>query len=126
PDRKFRVTDFGAVGDGTTDEHDAIMATVRADHEAGGGRVVLPEGTWLSEGPIHLESRIDLHVAEGSRLLFGSDPADYLPVVHTRSEGTELYCYSPLIYAKAVHDVSITGTGVIDGNEASEFLSWYD
>ncbi|MBB3053508.1 polygalacturonase [Prauserella isguenensis] len=125
PDQRFRVTDYGAVGDGRTDDHDAIMAAVRAADESGGGRVVLPEGTWLSEGPIHLESKIDLHVEAGARLLFGSDPADYLPVVHTRWEGTEMYGYSPLIYAQDVHDVSITGTGVIDGNEASEFLSWH-
>ncbi|MCR3722265.1 MULTISPECIES: glycoside hydrolase family 28 protein [Prauserella salsuginis group] len=126
PDREFRVTEYGAVGDGKTDDHDAIMSAVRAAHESGGGRVILPEGTWLSDGPIHLESKIDLHVSDGARLLFGADPADYLPVVHTRWEGTEMYGYSPLIYAKDVHDVSITGTGVIDGNEASEFLSWYD
>lgn len=126
PDRDYRVTDHGGFGDGTTDDRDAIMAAVRAAHEDGGGRVVLPEGTWLSEGPIHLESNIDLHLEKGSRLLFGADPADYLPPVRTRWEGTEMYGYSPLIYAKDVHDVSITGSGVIDGNEASEFLSWYD
>ncbi|GAA4719548.1 glycoside hydrolase family 28 protein [Brevibacillus fulvus] len=124
PDRQFNVTAFGAKGDGETDDHDAIMAAIEAASKEGGGRVVLPKGVWLSNGPIHLKSNIDLHVSEGATLLFGPDPQDYLPVVHTRWEGTELYSYSPLIYANDVHDVAITGKGVIDGNADSVFHSW--
>ncbi|WP_245788615.1 glycoside hydrolase family 28 protein [Amycolatopsis marina] len=126
PDRNYQVTDFGAVGNGETDARPAIMAAVEQASEDGGGRVVLPSGTWLSNGPIHLESNIDLHVSDGAHLLFSPDPADYLPVVRTRWEGTEMYGYSPLIYAADVHDVAITGTGVIDGNEDSEFHTWHD
>jgi polygalacturonase len=126
PDRDYQVTDFGAVGDGETDARPAIMAAIEQASEDGGGRIVLPSGTWLSNGPIHLESNIDLHVSEGAHLLFSPEPADYLPVVRTRWEGTEMYGYSPLIYAADVHDVAITGKGVIDGNENSEFHSWND
>lgn len=124
PDRSFDITEFGAKGDGETDARPAIMAAIAEASSQGGGRVVLPPGTWLSEGPIHLESRIELHVAEGATLLFSPDPADYLPVVHTRWEGTELYGYSPLIYANDVHDVAITGQGTIDGNAESGFFDW--
>ncbi|EHR61493.1 glycoside hydrolase family 28 protein [Saccharomonospora cyanea] len=126
PDRDYLVTDFGAVGDGRTDSHDAITAAIAAAHTDGGGRVVLPEGTWRSDGPLHLESHIELHVSDGAHLIFGPDPADYLPAVHTRWEGTEMYGYSPLIYAHDVHDVAITGNGVIDGNPDSEFHTWTD
>ncbi|WP_292652950.1 glycosyl hydrolase family 28 protein [Nocardioides sp.] len=73
---------------------------------------------------MHLTSNIDLHVSEGATLLFGTDTDDYLPVVRTRWEDTELDGYSPLIYAKDVHDVAITGSGTIDGNEDSEFHAW--
>jgi polygalacturonase len=88
------------------------------------GRVLIPPGKWLSRGPIHLASCIDLHLAEGATLIFSPEARHYLPVVLTRWEGTELYGYSPLVYAFEVHDVAITGTGVIDGNAASEFLTW--
>jgi polygalacturonase len=124
PRRNYKITDFGAIGDGKTDARPAILAAIEKAHAAGGGRVLIPKGTWFSKGPLHLKSKIELHVAKGSRLLFSPDPADYLPVVLTRWEGTELYGYSPLIYAYKVHNVAITGKGVIDGNVDSVFHQW--
>lgn len=124
PRREYKITDFGAVGDGKTDARPAILAAIEKAHAAGGGRVVIPKGTWFSKGPLRLKSKLELHVAKGARLLFSPDPADYLPVVLTRWEGTELYGYSPLIYAYKVHDVAITGKGVIDGNGDSAFHQW--
>jgi len=124
PAREYSVADFGAAGDGKTDDRAAIMAAIEKAHADGGGRVVLPAGTWLSRGPIRLESHIDLHVAEGATLLFGPDARDYLPVVRTRWEGTELYGYSPLIYAYEVTDVAISGQGTVDGHAESAFREW--
>lgn len=124
PQRDYPVTDFGALGDGRNDARPAILAAIDKAAGEGGGRVVLPAGVWLSNGPIVLKSRIDLHVAEGATLLFGPDPKDYLPAVKTRWEGTEVMGYSPLIYARDVEDVAITGKGVIDGNAESVFHSW--
>lgn len=124
PARDFSITDFGAKADGS-DALPAIRATIAAAHAAGGGRVIVPAGAWLSNGPVHLVSNIDFHVAKGATLLFSPTPQHYLPAVLTRWEGTELYTYSPLIYAFEVHDVAISGEGVIDGNGASEFLSWH-
>ncbi len=124
PDRDYLITDFGAVGDGKQDARPAIMAAIKKAHADGGGRVVLPKGTWLSNGPVHLMSRIDLHVSEGAVLKFGADADDYLPMVLSRWEGTELYSYSPLIYGHKVEDVAVTGKGLIDGNSESEFLTW--
>ena len=124
PKRDYQVTDFGALGDGKQDARPAIMAAIDKAAGEGGGRVVLPGGVWLSNGPIVLKSRIDLHVAGGATLLFGPDPKDYLPAVRTRWEGTEMMGYSPLIYARDVEDVAITGKGVIDGNAASVFHGW--
>jgi len=124
PDRDFDVTDFGAVPDDGADDRDAILAAIDAAVAAGGGRVVLPPGTWNSAGPVVLQSRIDLHVSEGATLLFSTVASDYLPPVKTRWEGTMLYSYSPLIYAADVEDVAITGGGLIDGNAGSEFHTW--
>ena len=124
PDRTVRITDFGAQVGGTVDARTAIQSAIEKVSHEGGGRVVIPPGIWLSRGPVHLASRIDLHLEEGAVLRFSADAQDYLPVVPTRWEGTELHGYSPLIFAFEVHDVAITGTGTIDGNAESEFLTW--
>ena len=124
PARDFVITDFGAESGGTVDARPAIGAAIERATAEGGGRVVIPAGKWLSNGPIHLVSRINLHVAEGATLLFSPDPRHYLPVVLTRWEGTELHGYSPLIYAFEVSDVTISGRGLIDGNAESEFHTW--
>lgn len=122
PNRVFTITDFGAVAE--ADARPAIHAAIEAATAAGGGRVTIPPGRWRCDGPIHLQSRIDLHVSDGATVVFGADPERYLPVVLTRWEGTEMYGYSPLIYAREVEDVAITGRGVFDGNEQSGFHAW--
>jgi len=60
------------------------------------GRVHVPAGKFLT-GPIHLASKIELHVAKGATLLFATDSARYLPAVLTRFEGVELYGYSQFL-----------------------------
>lgn len=124
PDRDYRISDFGAKSDGKTDARPAILAAIKKASAEGGGRIVIPSGKWISNGSIQLASRINLHLEEGATLLFGAAAKDYLPVVLTRWEGTEVYGYSPLIYAFEVKDVAITGKGTIDGNAESEFLTW--
>jgi len=124
PARDYPVTDFGAQPGGTADARPAITAAIKKASDEGGGRVVIPPGKWLSRGPVRLASRINLHVSEGATLLFAPEARHYLPVVLTRWEGTEVYGYSPLIYAFEVRDVAVTGKGTIDGNAASEFLTW--
>ena len=125
PRRDYRVADLGGVADGETDARPAIRAAIEKASREGGGRVVLSKGVWLSRGPVVLQSRIELHLEEGARLLFSPDPAHYLPVVKTRWEGTEVMAYSPLVYARDVEDVAITGPGTIDGNERSGFHAWH-
>jgi polygalacturonase len=122
PARDFAITSYGARGDGTTDCTDAIRQAISACASAGGGRVVVPAGRFLT-GPVHLASRVNLHVSEGATLAFHTDPQRYLPPVLTRFEGIELMGYSPLIYAYNATDVAITGTGTLDG-QASEQNWW--
>lgn len=114
PDRDFRITDHGAMGDGRTDCTAAFRAAVQACAAAGGGRVVVPEGRWLT-GPIHLRSNVNLHVRRGATIAFSQDPADYLPAVFTRWEGMEMMGYSPLVYAFEQENVAVTGEGTLDG-----------
>ncbi|HZB29659.1 MAG TPA: glycoside hydrolase family 28 protein [Streptosporangiaceae bacterium] len=114
PRHEAKITDFGAVGDGTTDCSRAFAAAIAALARRGGGRVIVPPGRFLT-GPIRLRSRIDLHVSESATIAFSTDPAAYLPVVFTRWEGVELLNYSPLIYAFGARDIAITGAGTLDG-----------
>ena len=109
-ERDFSIADFGAkIGAKATE---AFMAAMAACEKAGGGRVVVPEGKWLT-GAVHFRNNCNLHLAEGATLEFTDDPADYLPVVHTSWEGVECLNYSPLLYGYGVTNVAITGKGTI-------------
>ncbi|MCW3816423.1 glycoside hydrolase family 28 protein [Micromonospora sp. DR5-3] len=124
PDRDYDITGFGAVGDGTSDCTAAIRAAIAECHRAGGGRVVVPAGTYAT-GAVHLLSNVNLHLADGATLAFSRDPAAYLPVVYTRYEGVELFNYSALVYAYDERNVAITGSGVLDGRaDAGHWWDW--
>jgi unsaturated rhamnogalacturonyl hydrolase len=122
PARDFSIMDYGAAADGKSDSSAAIAKAIAAASAAGGGRVVVPAGAYLT-GPIHLRSRIELHLEGGATLKFKTDPAAYLPVVRTFFEGMECYNYSPLIHAFEAEDVAITGDGVLDGQAAND--NWW-
>ncbi|AHG87909.1 glycoside hydrolase family 28 [Gemmatirosa kalamazoonensis] len=124
PSRAFRVTDHGAVGNGVADCRPAFAQAIDACNRAGGGRVIVPAGRWVSNGPIHLKSAVELHLEAGATIRFSADPAHYLPMVLTRWEGTECYNYSPLVYAYEATNVAITGPGTLDGNGAAGFAAW--
>ena len=111
PARDFSVADYGAKADGTACT-EAFAKAVAACAAAGGGRVVVPAGTWFT-GPIHLKSNVDLHLEEGARLEFTDDPKDCLPAVMSSWEGLECMNYSPLVYAYCCTNVAITGKGVL-------------
>jgi polygalacturonase len=112
-DRIFDITKFGARADATTLNTKSIADAIDACSRAGGGRVLVPAGRFLT-GAIHLKSDVELHVSEGATLLFDTSPASY-PMVFTRWEGMELMNYSPLIYARKQKNIAITGKGTLDG-----------
>lgn len=114
-DKDFVITQYGAKGNGDTDCTEAFRKAIAACSEAGGGRVVVPEGTYVT-GAIHLRSNVNLHVMKGAVISFFTSWEDYLPAVYTRFEGTECWNYSPLVYAFAQENIAITGEGVLDGN----------
>jgi len=117
-DREFMIGKYGAVGDNKTDCTQAFQEAIAACHAAGGGRVVVPEGEFIS-GAITLLSGVNLHIREGGTIRFSRDPRKY-PLVFTRFEGTELMNYSPFIYAFEQENIAITGKGTIDGNADCE------
>lgn len=122
PEREFSVTEFGANPDGKTDSSDAIAKAVDECNKAGGGRVVIPSGEYVT-GPIHLKSGVNLHLNSGSTLKFKTEAKSYLPAVRSWFEGMECYNYSPLIYAYEQENIAITGDGVLDGG--ADELTWW-
>lgn len=114
PNREFNITRFGAVSGGQHKSTEAIRKAIQACSSAGGGRVIVPAGTFLT-GAIHLQSNVNLHVSDAATLLFSQDPKDYLPVVFTRFESTECMNYSPFIYAFEKQNIAVTGPGTLDG-----------
>ncbi|MFD2036463.1 glycoside hydrolase family 28 protein [Belliella marina] len=122
-DREFLIGDFGAKEGGEFLNTEAIKNAIKACNEAGGGKVIVPKGTYLT-GAVHLLSNVNLHLEEGATLLFSDNPEDYLPLVHSRWEGMELMNYSPFIYANGQENIGLTGKGVLDGNSRIENW-WY-
>lgn len=90
----------------------------------GGGSVIVEEGVYCLDGPIVLKSDVNLHLKDGAYLKFSGKSSDFLPVVHTRWEGTELYGHSPMIYAYHANNIAITGKGIIDAQGGIEFAKW--
>jgi len=112
--RTLNIVDFGAVGDGKTNNSAAFARAIDACAAAGGGRVVVPAGNWLT-GPIHLESDIDLHVDTGAVVQFSPNRNDYPLQIGNYEGQPTVICASPLS-GDNLHDVSITGTGIFDGH----------
>jgi polygalacturonase len=114
----FDIRKFGALPGGEKPATDAIRAAIKACSKAGGGRVVVPRGVFVT-GAVHLESNVNLHVSDGATLKFSGDPKDY-PIVFTRFESTECMNFSPFIYAFEKQNIAVTGPGTLDGQADAE------
>ncbi|VWA44389.1 glycoside hydrolase family 28 protein [Bacillus altitudinis] len=114
PDSEFNVIHYGADNKGIELSTNAIQSAIDDAHRLKGGRVLIPEGTFLT-GALELKSNVELHLHENAYVSFSQDTRDYLPLVLTRYEGIELYNYSPLIYAHHAENIAITGAGTLDG-----------
>lgn len=114
PDYQVDIRDFGAKADGETLNTEAINNAIKAVSEKGGGKVVIPEGLWLT-GPVVLQNNVNLHVEKNALVLFSGD-ADLYPLVRTSFEGLDmLRCQSP-ISAMNAENIAVTGHGVLDGS----------
>jgi polygalacturonase len=123
PKRDFLITDYGAKEDSPEEPcHEAINRAIIDCSLAGGGRVVVPAGTFYC-GPITLKSNVNLHLEDGATLKFVTEQRLYFPAVLTRWEGVDCYNAHPLIYANGESNIAITGKGVIDGQGSNE--TWW-
>ena len=121
-DAEFDITASGVTTASSAKEiQTAINDAITQCSEAGGGKVIIPPGTW-NTGAITLKSNVNLVVKAGATLLFAYDPYLY-PLVKTRWEGLDIMNYSPCIYAYQAKNVAITGDGIIDGNGSND--TWW-
>jgi polygalacturonase len=122
PDRAFNLKDFGGVGDGKTFNTDAFhKAIAEIDHQ-GGGRLVVPAGVYRTL-PFVLCSRLDLHLDEGAVIaapdtFAGYDIPDPTTLANQAEVRAKVKMPDSLISGRNLHDVAITGTGIIDGGGA--------
>ena len=101
----------------------AINKAIEKASKNGGGKVVIPAGTYMT-GAITLLSDVNLVIEKDAVLKFAFEPELY-PLVYTRYEGLDVYNYSPCIYSNGAKNIGITGEGIIDGNGSNEtFWQW--
>ena len=107
----YDVTRFGAKGDGVTNDAAAIQKAI--DKASGqGGTVVFPSGKTFLAGPLELKSHVEYRFEPGTLLLASPDESLYTRSAFGENRG-EGMCW---IWAQDAEDISITGTGRIDGN----------
>ena len=120
------IVDYGAVSDTTRLSTAAIQRAIDSCHEAGGGTVLVPAGSFKT-GSIFLRDNVTLNLENGATLYGSTDIADYTPVT---TDYVSLRTVTPtiqLIYADGASNVAISGHGTIDGRgRAFPKLSWND
>lgn len=107
----YNIKDYGAIADGKTVNSASIQKAIDACSAAGGGRVYVPAGVFVT-GTIHLKSNINLYLENGAVLLGSAKLSDYDS--YTKA-GFGLNYYG-MLYTHDAGNVSITGQGAIDGN----------
>jgi polygalacturonase len=111
----FNVVDYGAHQDGSASATEAIRSAIQAAQAAGGGTVYFPPGTYVT-GPIQLVNNLVLELDAGATLRF---PATRLPFTKGREQGIECLTPVPLIGGRNLHNVTITGRGVLTTDNAA-------
>lgn len=108
----YDITGYGAEPSDSVDNAEAIQRAIDECAEAGGGTVLVPAGKSFMTGPLHLRSNINLLLEPGSRLLANPDEAVYTESAFGKNEGEGMMWIS----GRDLSNVSISGTGTIDGN----------
>ncbi|MDE5715623.1 MAG: glycoside hydrolase family 28 protein [Anaeroplasmataceae bacterium] len=122
----LNVKEFGAKGDGVTNDTSHIQACILACPAE--GRVYIPKGKYYV-GPLFLKSNITIELHEQAHLIGDIDRRHYpvLPGMTYTSdekdeynlgswEGNPLDCFASIITGIHVENVKIIGKGIIDGN----------
>jgi polygalacturonase len=119
----FSVRDFGAVGDGRAIDSPAVNQAIDAAAAAGGGTVLFPAGTYACYS-IRLKNNIELHLEGGATILAAEgahyDPAEPNTPYFMYQDYGHNHWHNSLIWGEDLHDISITGPGLIYGKGLSK------
>ncbi|MFF4347134.1 glycosyl hydrolase family 28 protein [Streptomyces sp. NPDC001530] len=115
----YNVRDYGAKGDGSTNDTPAIQKAVDAANGAGGGTVRFPSpGTYKSKNTIHMKSNVTLQVDTGAAIQGSSadtyDPPESNPYDQYQDYGHSHF-HNAMIYGDRLTNIGFVGGGVIDG-----------
>ena len=108
----YNVLDYGAVGDGVTDDAVAIQEAIDECSADGGGQVIFPSGKTFLSGPVELKSNVDYHLEINSVWRANPDESIYHLSAFNENKGEGMMW----IWTKDTKNISITGQGTIDGN----------
>ena len=120
----YNVKDFGAVGNGSTDDSKAIQKAIDTCAENGGGTVVLESGSVYYSSSLALKANVSLHIQKGVVLKATSDIDGYIRPCSTINDPKTALVGNPVtgkpsfafIYGFEAHNAEICGEGVIDAN----------
>ncbi|MBQ0073364.1 MAG: glycoside hydrolase family 28 protein [Prevotella sp.] len=119
-----RSVEVKAPQDSTANALPMLQKAIDALAQQGGGKVIVNKGLYYLCGALNMRSNIELNLAKGAVLKFSGKAFDFLPVVQTRWEGTELQGRSAMIYANGCENIAITGKGTIDAQGGKEMARW--
>src|SRR5690606_17625226 len=109
----FNILDFGGKADGITLNTKAINDAITACNKNGGGVVLVESGLWLT-GPVQLQSNVNLHLKSNAVLLITTDKSQY-KLIESNWEGKKAVRNQSPISGNNLHNIAITGKGIIDG-----------
>ncbi len=112
--QRLVISDHGAIGDGKTLNTSAIQSAIDSCATSGGGVVVVPRGTFVT-GSIFLKQGVDLRIEKWGVLKGSQNTNDY-PWIATRIAGLEMKWPAALVNADGVTNLTISGSGTIDGS----------
>jgi polygalacturonase len=114
----YNVRNYGAKGDGSTNDTAAINAAINAANAAGGGIVEFPSGNYKSKNSIHMKSNVTLQLDSGSTILGSSadtyDAAESNPYDAYQDYGHSHF-HDAMIWGDRLTNIGFVGSGTIDG-----------